>query len=265
MLDEIVAAKRTELAELKERVGKKELVRRACAMGRTRDFAAALAGDAGHPIRLLAEFKRASPSKGVIRADLTPVEVGRAYEDAGATAISVLTESRFFLGSLEDLAAVREAVRLPLLRKDFILDSCQLYEARAAGADAVLLIAAILDEAQLRDFREEAGALGMVALVEVHGEAELEQALASGAGIIGVNNRDLQTFAVDLETTFRLKRTIPDRIITVSESGIRTRADMIRLQEAGIDAALVGETCMRAEDPGAAVRTLMGTSAESAS
>lgn len=260
ILDEIVASKRIELAELKGR--KDALVRRAQAMGQTRDFAGALSGEPGHPVRLIAEFKRASPSKGIIRADLQPADAARTYAEAGAAAMSVLTDAPFFSGSIEDLTAAHNAVKLPLLRKDFMLDSCQLYEARAAGADAVLLIAAILETAKLRDLREEAAVLGMAALVEVHNRAELERALASGAKIIGVNNRDLQTFTVAIETTFYLKREIPDGIITVSESGIRTHEDVLRLRDAGVDAMLVGETCMRAENPGQAVRELLGKSAK---
>jgi len=258
ILERIVASKRIELAERKAKAGLGELVRRAGEAAPCRDFAAAVSGEPGHAVRLIGEFKRASPSKGLIRDDLEPGVVGRIYEAAGASAMSILTDGPFFSGSLDDLREAREAVGLPLLRKDFTLESYQLYEARCAGADAVLLIAAILEEARLRDLREEAAALGMAALVEVHDEAELERAVASGAGIIGVNNRDLKTFSVDIETTFRLKREMPDDVVTVSESGIRARDDMMRLREAGIDAALVGETCMRRKDPGEAVRELLG-------
>jgi len=258
ILERIVASKRVELAERKAKVKIGELVRRAGGTAPCRDFAAAISGEAGHAVRLIGEFKRASPSKGLIRDDLEPAAVGRIYEAAGASAMSVLTDAPFFSGSLDDLREVRQVVGLPLLRKDFTLEAYQLYEARCAGADAVLLIAGILAEAQLRDLREEAAALGMAALVEVHNEAELERAVASGAGIIGVNNRDLKTFSVKIETTFRLKREMPEDVVTVSESGIRTRDDMLRLEDAGIDAALVGETCMRRKYPGEAVRELLG-------
>ena len=233
ILDKIVASKREELTALKAALPLAELEAKAADLPTTRDFAVALSGAAGHAVRLIAEFKRASPSKGPIRPDLDPDEVARLYEDAGASAMSVLTDEPFFSGTLEDLRIARCAVDLPILRKDFTLEPYQLYEARCAGADAVLLIAAILSVEQMRDLREEAESLGLAALVEVHCEEELDRALESGPRIVGVNNRDLKTFTVDLQTTFRLMTTVPDGIVTVSESGIRTREDVLRLEEGG--------------------------------
>ena len=256
ILDEIVAAKRVELANRKSEIPASELAGMVCDMPQTRDFAGAISA-AGGSCRLIAEFKRASLSKGVFRSDLAPADVARAYEDAGAAAISILTDEKFFSGSLDDLKAARDAVTLPLLRKDFTLDSYHLLEARCAGADAVLLIAAILEVQQLGDLREEAQALGMAAIVEVHNVDDLDHALSAGALIVGINNRNLKTFAVDIETTFRIKQEIPTDIITVSESGIKTRAEIARLAENGIDAVLVGETCMRRNNPGDAVRELL--------
>jgi len=257
ILDDILASKRKELAERKAAVPEAELARRASAGPAALDFAAAIARKPTDPIRLIAEFKRASPSKGVIRADLAPADVARRYADAGAAAISVLTDGPFFSGSLEDLAAVRHAVRLPILRKDFILDRYQLVEARAAGADAALLIVAALDDATIRLLQREAAQLGMAALVEVHDEVELDRALAHNARIIGVNNRDLRSFRVNPGATLRLRPRIPAGVVVVSESGIRSREDALRLEQAGVDAILVGEFLMTAADPGAAAAALL--------
>ena len=197
-------------------------------------------------VAVIAEVKKASPSKGVISADFQPVAIGRNYEKNGAQAISVLTDVDFFQGSLSYLLQVREAVSLPILRKDFIIDPLQIEEAHLHGADAVLLIAAILDLPQLVDYQAYAGELGMDVLVEVHDERETEQALLAGSRLIGINNRNLKTFAVDLETTFRLKKLIPSDIPVVSESGLKTVEDFQRLKNEGIKAALIGETLMRA-------------------
>lgn len=227
----------------------------------TRDFASALARECGARINLIAEFKRASPSKGPICLDREPEDVAARYEAAGAAAVSVLTDEPFFSGTLDDLRAVRKAVNLPLLRKDFILDPYQLPEARCAGADAVLLIAAALDDDGMKALQAGATELRLDALVEVHNEAELERALGVGAKIIGVNNRDLRTFSVNIETTFRLRDMIPAGIVVVSESGIRSRGDVLALEKAGVDAILVGEHLMRQEDHGRAVRELLGAEA----
>ena len=207
--------------------------------------------------RIIAECKRRSPSRGVLRADYEPVAVATAYEQAGAAAISVLTEPTFFDGDLAHLRAVRAAVRLPLLRKDFIVDEYQLFEARAAGADAVLLIVAALDPAGLRRLGARAEALGLDTLVEVHDDAELEAALQAGARIVGVNNRNLRTLAVDVHASERLIAKIPPGVVAVSESGLKSSADLRMLGAAGYHAFLIGERFMTAADPGAALRELL--------
>lgn len=210
-------------------------------------------------VNVIAEFKRASPSKGVIRDDLSAAEVAREYEAGGAAALSVLTEGDHFRGSLSDLEEARRAARLPVLRKDFIFDEYQVYEAAAAGADALLLIAAMLDDAALAGLRALAeDDLGVDALVEVHTAGEMRRASAAGARLVGVNNRDLRTFRVSLETSLELAPLAPAAAILVSESGIRDHADIQRLTEAGFHAFLVGETLMRAERPGEALRDLQG-------
>lgn len=257
ILDDILAAKRTEVAERQIVTPPATLEKRLAGAPRARDFLAAVHRDANQGIRLIAEFKRASPSQGVIRADLAPADVARMYATAGAAAISVLTDEKFFGGSLADLEAARRAAALPVLRKNFIIDRYQLLEARCAGADAVLLIAAALDEKQLVALHAEAVTLGMAVLVEVHDAEELPRALAAKPRIIGVNNRDLRTFKVDLETTLRLRPLVPPDVVMVSESGIRNRQDVLRLLEARVDAVLVGESLMRRPDPGAAAAALL--------
>jgi len=211
-------------------------------------------------IAIIAEAKKASPSKGVIRPDFDPASIAANYLAGGASAMSVLTDERFFAGSLHYIPLVRQAVPLPVLRKDFVIDGLQIEEARTYGADAILLIAAILETNQMRDFRQMAEEMGMDALVEVHDERELERALAAGSTLVGVNNRNLKDFSVDLETTFRLRREMPDDIPLVSESGISERRDILRLIEADVKAALIGETLMRASDEAAMLRTLLGRS-----
>jgi indole-3-glycerol phosphate synthase len=209
----------------------------------------------GRP-NIVAECKRRSPSKGVLRAEYDPAALGRAYEQGGAAAASVLTEPRFFGGALEHLAAVRDGTSLPLLRKDFVVSEYQLLEARAAGADAVLLIAAALDAARLARLVAAAEALGLAPLVEVHDEAELGRALNAGAAIVGVNSRDLRSLAVDLGTAERLGPMIPAHVVALAESGIRTREDVVRLGKAGYRAFLVGEQVVTSGDPASAVRRL---------
>jgi indole-3-glycerol phosphate synthase len=199
-----------------------------------------------------------SPSRGIICADFDPLRVARSYAANGAVAISVLTEERYFQGSLEHLAAIRTAVSLPLLRKDFLFDPYQLHEARAFGADAVLLITAILDDVLLRDLLQLAGELQLSALVEIHDRPELDRALESGALLLGINNRDLRTFHIDLATTEELAPRVPPDALVVTESGIETAADMARLDRAGVRAFLIGETLMRAPDPGAKLADLLG-------
>ncbi len=238
ILDTIVAKKHEEVAELRRRG-----LPAPAAVDAPRGFIRALTAKPG--VAIIAEAKKASPSKGLIEPDFDPVQVAKSYEGNGAAAISVLTDRHFFQGELDFLIRIRREVGLPVLRKDFIIDPLQIEEARLAGADAVLLIAAILSPAQLHDFREQAESFGMDALVEVHGEAELGQALVSGARLIGINNRNLHDFTVDLGTSFRLKALVPEGIPVVSESGISTVEDILRLKEAGIDAALIGESLMR--------------------
>lgn len=208
---------------------------------------------------LIAEIKRASPSRGWLRPDLDPAALAQAYAQSGAAAISVLTEPAFFRGSLADLASVRGAVELPVLCKDFILDPYQVYEARAWGADAILLIVAALGLPELKALLELARGLGMSALVEVHQAEEVERALAAGASLIGINNRNLVDFGVDLNTSLRLRPLIPPDIPVVSESGIRTAQDVQHLKAAGVNAILVGEALVTSPDPGAKIKELLGT------
>ncbi|MFZ5774969.1 MAG: indole-3-glycerol phosphate synthase TrpC [Thermodesulfobacteriota bacterium] len=254
ILETIVARKREEVASLKAR----GIVPPATEPAPPRGFMRALTDYAG--VAIIAEAKKASPSKGVIRPDFDPVAIARSYAAGGAQALSVLTDVDFFQGSLGYLSAVRAAVALPVLRKDFIIDPLQIREAAAHGADAILLIAGILAQSQIEDFQGLATELGMDALVEVHDEAETEKAVAAGSRLIGVNNRDLRDFSMDLGTTFRLQRLVPAGTPLVSESGIRDRNDMKRLEEHGIAAALVGETLMRAADQAQALRELAGRS-----
>lgn len=255
ILDKIVAAKREEIERAKAAVPIAELRAMAAEAPPTRDLFTALA--APGPIKLIAEVKKASPSAGIIRADFDPVDIAQTYAVHGATCLSVLTDEQFFQGSLEYLQAIRQVVELPILRKDFILDTHQLLEARVAGADAVLLIAECLDDCNLRKLFDEACDLCLTPLVEVYEPANLERVLAAGATLIGVNNRNLHTFEVDLEHTLRIKQQIPDNCLLVGESGIKTRADVERLEAAGVDAILVGESLMRERDIGAAVDRLL--------
>ncbi len=259
VLEKIVAHKRQEIVSLKSSRPESELRAAVVDAPPLRDFFGALAADG--PIKLIAEVKKASPSKGVIRADFNPVEIAKAYESAGATCLSVLTDEHFFQGSLDYLRQIRAAVKLPLLRKDFILETYQLLEARLAGADAVLLIAECLDDCNLRKLHNEAIELGLTPLVEFYDEENLDRVLAAGAQLIGVNNRDLRTFVIDLDRTLRMRERVPLDCVFVGESGIFTRQDVLRLQEAGVDAMLVGESLMREPDIAAATRRLLGTGA----
>ena len=209
-------------------------------------------------IALIAEVKKASPSAGVICEDFDPVRIAREYEAAGASCLSVLTDEKFFQGSLDHLRQIREAVKVPLLRKDFIIDERQILEAVEWGADATLLIVAILTDAQLKRFHSLATEAGLAALVEVHDESELDRALAIGAQLIGVNNRDLRTLSVSIDNSLRIAGSLPDNVLRVSESGIETRQDIDRLRAAGFHAFLIGERLMREPDPGAALRGLLG-------
>ena len=256
ILDEIVSTKRHEIASARAKMPEAQLRALAASAPPPKDFFAALA-TAG-PIRLIAEVKKASPSAGVIREDFDAAEIAEIYENHGAACISVLTDSPYFQGTLDDLRQVRASVDLPLLRKDFILDSYQLHEARAAGADAVLLIAECLDDCNLRKLFGEAVEMGLTPLVELYEPENVSRILEIGATLIGVNNRNLQTFDVDLEHTIRMRQQIPDDCVLVGESGIRTHDDVRRLEQAGVDAILVGECLTRALDIGLAVDRLLG-------
>ena len=245
ILRRIVETKRRELSTL--RASEASVRSRVRDAAPPRDFAGVLRREG--EVALVAEVKRRSPGAGAIRPDLDPVGLAEGYASHGASAVSVLTDREYFGGSLEDLTAVREAVGVPVLRKDFTIDPLQVLEARAAGADAVLLIVRILDDALLAELAEAAGELGMTALVEVHDGPELERALDAGARVIGINNRDLSTFSTDLETTFGLLDRVPAGTTVVSESGIRDAGDVDRLGSRGVDAILVGEALLRDDDP----------------
>ena len=240
ILDTIVARKKEEVAALRRR----GLPRMEQPVARPRGFIRALTAAPG--LAIIAEAKKASPSKGVIQPDFDPVRIAKNYLTGGAHCLSVLTDVDFFQGALEYIPLVRAAVPLPVLRKDFIIDPLQIEEGHAVGADAILLIAAILDLGQLRDYRLLAESLGMDVLVEVHDQRELEAALAAESRLIGINNRNLNDFSVSLETTFRLRQLIPAEIPVVSESGITTVDEIKRLKAAGVTAALIGESLMRA-------------------
>jgi indole-3-glycerol phosphate synthase len=255
ILDEIVAFKKRELRRAREERPLADLKARARGLPPPRPFALRVEGE----VSIIAEIKRASPAKGVLRADLDPADLARRYREGGARGISVLTDREFFKGSPEDLAAARRAVDLPVLRKDFAIDEYHLWEARAMRADAALLIVRILDRYQLADYvalaRED---LGIATLVEAHTEKEVETALDARAGVVGINNRDLDTFRVSLETTARLRGLIPPGVAVVSESGISRPDDVALLKALRVDAALVGEELVKAEDPAARIRELRG-------
>lgn len=256
ILDDIVNNKRLALAETKKQMPLKEVQIQAAKIPAPYDFAAALKGSR---IKVIAELKKASPSKGLIAADFNLERTARIYAENGAAAISVLTEAKYFLGNLAYLDTVRQTMgklTLPILRKDFLFDPYQIYESRAHQADAVLLITAILPPALLRELLGLVHELKMKALVEVHNETELNTALECKAGIIGINNRDLATFTVDITTTQRLRKLIPPEITLVSESGIKTRQDMVEMEKWGVDAVLIGEALMAAPDIAAKMREL---------
>lgn len=255
ILDRIVATKRDEIADARRRVPAGVLRERVLDMPPPRDFLGAIAAP-GH-IKLIAEVKKASPSAGLIRDDFDPVAIATTYEAHGAACISVLTDEHYFQGHLDYLTAVHDAVEIPVMRKDFILDEYQLLEARVAGADAVLLIAECLHPDELAHLYDMATDMELTALVELYDPANLEHVLAAGAKLIGVNNRNLHTFDVDLEHTLAIRKQVPDDKLLVGESGIRTASDVRMLAEAGVDAILVGESLMRQQDIGAAVEELL--------
>ena len=255
ILGEIVARTRARVHERRRELPLDRILSTAPTPGGRRDFSAALSRT--DRINVIAEFKRKSPSRGVIRTDLHPVRVAQAYEIAGAAAVSVLTEEEYFAGSLDDLQQARSATLLPALRKDFIVDPYQVWESWIAGVDALLLIVAVLSDAELKGLIATAAETGVETLVEVHSVVELARALDADARVIGVNNRDLATFEVSLETSLSLIGGIPDDVLAVTESGISTAAEIRRLREAGFDAFLVGEHLMVAPDPAAALEALL--------
>lgn len=257
-LNRIINQKKVQLEQAKKIVPlTEEIVRKNLSSSRnsSRSFLHAL--DRPDRLNIIAEIKRASPSRGPLREQLDPIEIGLDYESYGAAAISVLTEENFFLGSLDDLRYVSQRVSIPTLRKDFLFDPYQIYEAAQQGASALLLIAAILSEDELSNLLEITHRLDMNALVEVHDIPELEKAVAAGAKIIGVNNRNLRTFQVDLQTSFQLASVAPDSVLLVSESGITTPDDIRMLRDSGFDAFLIGELLMRSPHPGKALRELI--------
>jgi indole-3-glycerol phosphate synthase len=256
ILEKIVQQKIGEIEQSRAAVPEAELLRRLPQAAPVRDFRAALEGAAG--VAIIAEVKKASPSAGVLRQDFDPLAIARTYAEHGAAAISVLTDVSFFQGQLAHLQSIREAVSLPVLRKDFILDRYQLLEARLAGADAVLLIAEILEGEKLSSLLRQAGELGMQALVELYEPANLQRVLDTGARLVGINNRNLRSFETRLEHTLELAGRLPKDCLLVSESGIKNRVDVLRLQAAGVRAVLVGETFMRAPDIAAKLEELRG-------
>jgi indole-3-glycerol phosphate synthase len=261
VLDRIVAHKRTEIAAAKTVRPLAELQAAVVDAPPMRDFVAAL--KAAPWMGLIAEVKKASPSAGVIKADFDPLAIAARYQAAGASCLSVLTDEQFFQGHLDYLKMIREAASVPCLRKDFVIDRYQVLEARVAGADAILLIAECLNDCELRDLYFYASELGMESLIEVYDPDNLDRVLKLEPALVGVNNRDLRSFAVDLDHTIRLAKQVPAETLLVSESGIKTRADVERLKAANVGAILVGETLMRSEDIGATVRELTGLPADS--
>jgi indole-3-glycerol phosphate synthase len=255
ILDGIVEHKREEVEQHKAKTPLALLEERIDIAGRPRNFRDALRREG---ISLIAEIKRASPSKGDILPGVNAVDLAGVYEQSGARALSILTDEKYFKGTIDDLTSVHNSVRIPCLRKEFIIDPYQIYEARAAGADAVLLIVRILTDHQLRDFQALTASLGMASLVETHSEAEIERAIANGAHIIGINNRDLDTLVVDVNTTLQLKRRVPGGHLLVSESGIYTRDHVKRLEDGGVDAILVGESLLSSGNIHAKIRELLG-------
>ncbi len=256
VLTKIIDHKRAEVAEAKQRRPIEMLLEQVTNAPAVRDFVGALRSN--QDIGLIAEVKKGSPSAGIIRQDFDPVQIALTYERHGASCLSVLTDEQFFLGHLDYLRAVREAVEIPVLRKDFMIDRYQVVEARAAGADCILLIAECLNDCQLRDLYFYASELGMESLIEIYDAENLDRVLKLEPALMGINNRDLRTFVTDLERTSRLAKEIPPTTLLVSESGIKTRADIDRVKSGGARAILVGETLMRSPEIGPAVDTLMG-------
>ena len=261
ILDRIINNKKLELSELQRIHPLDMLKERMSGLPPVRDFRKALClslvNGKEKPVRIIAEVKKASPSKGVIREDFNPVEIATIYQEGGAAAISVLTDKMFFQGDIEYLKAIKDSTSIPILNKDFIIAPYQIYLARLYGADAVLLIAAILTDYELKTFLELTSQLSLDALVEVHTRAELKRVLATGAKIIGINNRNLKSFQVCTDTSSQLAKDIPDNVITVSESGIDCKKIILSLQREGIDAFLIGEALMKEKDIGCTLRALI--------
>jgi indole-3-glycerol phosphate synthase len=259
ILNKIVAVKREEVAEAIHRKPLAAIRKDAESRVQTRDFVGALRGKiAAGQAAVIAEIKKASPSKGVLRADFIPADIAQSYAEHGAACLSVLTDKQFFLGQIDYLKQARASCGLPVLRKDFIIDAYQVYESRVMGADCILLIAACLDDAQMKSFEALAFSLDMAVLVEVHDGAELERALKLKTPLIGINNRNLNTFEVSLDTTLGLVGQLPAERLLISESGIATTDDVQRLRRAKVNAFLVGEAFMRADEPGEALQQLFG-------
>ena len=266
ILQKIIETKRLEIADRKQRVSVEQLQETISTLGRPRNFFHAITHKTSKPVNLIAEVKKASPSAGVIRPDFDPVRIAQVYAEAGADALSVLTDEQYFQGKLEYIHAIRDAVKLPVLRKDFIIDPYQVYETRAAGADAMLLIAECLETSELIDLQILATELHLTCLIEVHDLDNLMRVRDHVVGfphrsysLLGINNRDLRTFKTDLGTTLRMAELVEDRSILVSESGINTRADIKKLAGAGVRAVLVGESLMRSEDIGGKIEEMFGS------
>jgi indole-3-glycerol phosphate synthase len=265
ILDQIIATKRQEVRDRKVAVPVDQLKRRIADLPRPRNFFSAVTSQTDKPLNLIAEVKKASPSAGVIRADFDPIAIARAYEQAGADALSVLTDEQYFQGRLEYIQAIRDVVGLPVLRKDFLIDSYQVFESRAAGADAILLIAEVLETSQMIDLQILATELNMTCLIEVHDMEHLIRVRDRVIGfphksysLLGINNRDLRTFKTDLGTTLRLAELVENRQVLVSESGIHSAQDVKKLEAAGVRAALIGESLMRSNDIPAAIKSMFG-------
>jgi indole-3-glycerol phosphate synthase len=258
ILKEIVSKKKGRLKDTKNRRSKSDLLTAISEIEEVRDFRTAIKHTAGGKIKLIAEIKKASPSKGIIRTDFDHLSIARTYEKEAVNAVSILTEEDFFLGNLDFLSEIKKVITKPILRKDFIFDEYQIYESRANGADAILLIAAILDKKQADEYFQLARELNLSVLFEVHNFKEVDIALSIDSDIIGINNRDLKTLQVDINTTLKLKKEIPSNKILISESGIKTREHVKMLEDAGIDSILVGTAFMEAKDIGKKIKELIG-------
>jgi len=265
MLSKILKTKKEEVEYLKTKTPISELKSKIRDMEETRGFLKALKkdeGQKGRTTKIIAEIKKASPSKGVIREDFNPLKIAEIYQESGASAISVLTDKEFFQGDINYISDIKKVVTLPLLRKDFIINKYQVFESRVYGADAFLLIAAILGKNQLEDYMHLGIEMGMTPLIEVHTKMELDDVLSVRANLIGINNRDLDTFKVDIKTTEKLIEYIPEGITVLSESGIEKRDDILHLEEIGVDAFLIGESLMKEKDIGRKLKELIGTSSK---